>query len=171
MHVTRLELDELASTWLAAGMCLALMVASAGCQTRQQTMPDPAPMPSGASFEGVWYSPQFEHMYLRQTGDRIEGVYTYESGGRLEGEVDGNLLVFEWSDVGSKQTATRSMAGHGYLQLVERNDKLKLVGEWGYESEHTGAGPWTATYIRKLESDDPKTVEEARSARDPTSSR
>lgn len=137
-----------------------------GCKAGQgESIPDPAPTPSGASFEGLWYSPQFEHMYLRQEGDRVEGVYTYQSGGRLEGKIEDNLLIFEWSDAGSKKRATRSMQGHGYLQLVRRSDALKLVGEWGYESDHAGAGPWTATYIRKLESDDPETVQDALEAR------
>ena len=82
----------------------------AGCAASGD-VPDPTPMPEDASFEGVWYSPQFEHMYLRQEGDSVRGVYAYKSGGRLEGTVNGNVLVFEWDDPGSKQKATRSMSG------------------------------------------------------------
>jgi len=101
----------------------------AGCGNKGQTIPDPGPLPSGADFAGVWYSPQFEHMYLRQTGNKVEGVYTYESGGTLEGTVDGNLLKFSWTDPGSKETATRTMKGRGYFRMVKEDDVLKLKGE------------------------------------------
>ncbi len=145
----------------AIRLALAAVVAlaAAGCSSNQ-TIPDPGPKPSGADFQGVWYSPQFEHMYLRQSGKQVTGVYSYESGGRLEGEVDGNLLIFEWTDPGEKQHATKTMQGRGYFQLVRKGEKLKLEGEWGYEQETTGGGPWEAEFLRKIESDDPSTLEQ-----------
>lgn len=126
-------------------------------------VPDPRPMPSEASFEGVWYSPQFEHMYLRQEGDTVRGVYAYKNGGTLKGTVQGNLLVFEWKDPGSKEQATRSMSGRGYLQLT-RNDggMLVLRGEWGYGEDRSGAGPWTAEWVREVDADDPSNLREMR---------
>ena len=131
------------------------LLVGAGCGNKGQNIPDPGPIPSGADYAGVWYSPQFEHMYLRQTGNKVEGVYTYESGGTLEGTVDGNLLRFSWNDPGSKETATRTMEGHGYFRMVKEDDVLRLKGEWGYDEQYTGAGPWNAEYVRELESGDP----------------
>src|SRR5690554_3597243 len=85
-------------------------------------MPQTQSMPAGQDFTGVWYSPQFEHMNLRQTGDRVAGVYTYQNGGRIEGTVDGNILTFTWIEPGDKTRARRTMQGAGYLQLIESDD-------------------------------------------------
>lgn len=140
---------------LASLLVAALGLATGpGCSNKQQ-IPDPGPKPSGADFSGVWYSPQFEHMYLNQTGNKVTGVYTYEDGGKLEGKIDGNLLVFEWTDPGDKENAERTMSGRGYLQLRKGENKLKLKGEWGYDDQASGAGPWTAEFVRELESGDP----------------
>ena len=142
--------------------CGAGLVACAG----QQSVPKPQPMPAGKNFTGVWYSPQFEHMHLRQTGDKVSGIYTYEEGGRLEGEVDGNILVFKWVDPGNKAQAKRTMKGSGYLQLVQDGETTRLVGEWGYDDQTTGAGPWKAEWVRPLEPDDPLTLQAYREQND-----
>lgn len=139
---------------------LLLASLSPGCASSSSSIPDPKPLPEGEDFEGVWYSPQFEHMYIRQNGQDVRAVYTYEDGGRLEGTVDGNLLKFKWVDPGSKRQAERTMSGRGYLQLVRRDDQVELVGEWGYDEDHTGGGPWEAEYVRELEDGDPSSVEE-----------
>ncbi|MFB6350499.1 MAG: hypothetical protein ABEN55_12935 [Bradymonadaceae bacterium] len=99
-------------------------------------------------------------MYLNQTGNKITGVYTYEDGGKLEGKIDGNLMVFDWTDPGEKEDADRTMSGRGYLQLVKGKNKLQLKGEWGYKDNAAGAGPWTAEYVRELESGDPMRLQD-----------
>lgn len=144
----------------AALLVVGLFAASAGCADKGQTIPSSQPLSAQLQFEGVWYSPQFEHMFLRRQGDKVVGVYAYENGGRLEGTVDGNLLKFEWEDPGSKQHAQRGMSGHGYLQLVRKDGEPRLVGEWGYNADRTGGGPWNAEWIRKIESKDPETLED-----------
>lgn len=132
-----------------------LALTLSACSTTR-SVPKPEPLPDKAnSFTGVWYSQQFEHMYLKQNGDQVRGRYTYANGGHIEGRVEGNLLVFEWKDSKSKKRARRSMQGQGYLQLVVENGKRKLVGEWGYGKQRTGGGPWRADYLRPLEADDP----------------
>ena len=99
-------------------------------------------------------------MYLRQSGDKVTGVYAYKSGGRIEGTVDGNLMTFKWVDPGSKEKAQREMRGRGYFKLVREKKELKLKGEWGYEKDYSGAGPWNAEFIRELESGDPMQIQE-----------
>ncbi|MFP4597520.1 MAG: hypothetical protein ACLFVJ_04660 [Persicimonas sp.] len=148
--------------FFVAGM---LVVGVAAC-SGQQEVPDSSPMPQGQSFSGVWYSSQFEHMHLRQSGDKVEGIYTYKNGGRIEGEVDGNILVFEWVEPGDKAKAQRTMKGKGYLALTVEADEAKLQGEWGYKENRTGGGPWKAEYIRELEPDDPLTLEALEESRD-----
>jgi len=127
-----------------------------------QRMPEVQPMPDGATFGGVWFSPQFEHMYLRQTGDEVRGIYAYKSGGTLEGTVNGNLMTFKWIDPGDKETATRSVYGMGYLQMTREGDKLMIRGEWGYNESRTGGGPWEAEWVRPMDGDDPRNLEELR---------
>ncbi len=143
----------LAALFLA--ICGAGLVACAG----QQKVPRAQPMPAGKNFTGVWYSPQFEHMHLRQSGDKVSGIFTYKAGGTIEGEVDGNLLVFKWIEPGSKEKAQRTMKGRGYLQLVEQSEQTTLEGEWGYNEQVTGGGPWTAEWVRDLEPKDALTLE------------
>src|SRR5690554_8116161 len=100
-------------------LSLLLLGLMLGACSTAAPMPQPQPMPAGQDFTGVWYSPQFEHMNLRQTGDRVAGVYTYRTGGRIEGTVDGNLLTFTWVEPGDKQRAPRKMHGDGHLRLDE----------------------------------------------------
>lgn len=123
-------------------------------------LPQPVALPSGINFAGVWYSPQFEHMYLRQTGDEVRGIYSYKNGGTLEGTANGNLLTFVWIDPGDKQSATRSITGKGYLQLVKEGETVKVKGTWGYGENWQGGGPWEAEWVRDLQPDDPRSLEE-----------
>lgn len=151
------------------GAIALLFAASSGCSSsKSQKIPDPDPMPEGADFEGVWFSPQYKHMYLTQSGDEVKGIYSYQTGGRLTGQVEGNLLTFEWTDPGSKEKAQRPMEGRGYLKLVEENGEKKLEGEWGYGEKRTGAGPWTAEYIRRIKSGDPTKIEDLEESNNPT---
>lgn len=148
---------------LAAALAVLLFIAlgSAGCASAPP-LPEAQPMPAGKDFTGVWFSPQFEHMNLRQSGDRVAGVYTYREGGRIEGTVEGNMLRFTWIEPGKKETATRTMKGSGYLQLVVEPgeyEEVNIVGEWGYNDDLTGGGPWSAEYVRELLPDDPLTLE------------
>jgi hypothetical protein len=142
----RLMLLLLALTWL-------------GCSAAP-TLPQSQPLPAGVDFGGVWFSPQFEHMYVRQTGDEVRGIYAYKDGGTFEGVANGNLLTLTWIDPGNKEQARRSHTGAGYLQLVKEGEQLKLVGEWGYGESRTGGGPWEAEFVRELEADDPRNLEE-----------
>jgi len=150
-------------TWtfalLAAASLVIGLVAFSSCQS-SGAVPDAEPLPGDANFQGVWYSPQFERMFLRQDGDEVTGLFTYERGGRIEGTADGNVLTFEWTDAGSKETATRQMSGRGYFQLVQSEEKLELTGKWGYDESRTDGGPWEAEYIRELEDGDPETLED-----------
>ena len=143
----------------AAAIALAFVFAIGGCVS-SGSVPAGEPLPADQSFEGVWYSPQFDQMYLQQDGDEVTGVYTYEMGGKLEGTADGNVLRFEWKDAGDKQTATRSLSGRGYFQLVETENGYRLKGQWGYDESRSDGGPWNADFIRDIDASDPTTLDE-----------
>jgi hypothetical protein len=147
------------TTWMVGiAFCCAISIGLSGCATTAG-LPSAQPMPDGADYGGLWYSDQFEHMYLHREGDRVTGVYAYGSGGTLEGEVDGNRLVFSWHEPGDRSELRRDRSGHGYFRLVDGEGGPELVGEWGYDADHRGGGPWTAEFIRESEPTDPKTIE------------
>lgn len=156
----------LSRRFLLAALIAAFCSVGLGACAGQQKVPKAQPMPAGKNFTGVWYSPQFEHMHLRQTGDKVSGIFTHQEGGTIEGEVDGNLLVFKWIEPGSKEQARRTMKGRGFFQLVEAGESTNLKGEWGYNDQVTGGGPWTAEWVRELEPDDALTLEKLKEQRD-----
>ena len=122
-----------------APMMILLFVLTASCGTKTQ-LPDAQPLPAGQSWAGVWYSTQFEHMYLRQTGDDVNGIYTYKFGGTLEGKANGNLMTFTWLDPGDKGEARRAIKGKGWLQM---NREVQAVEDKDYDGadRDTGSAP------------------------------
>lgn len=151
-------------TWV--GLMIALLLTTTlvmGACATTQGVPRAQPMPEGASYTGLWYSEEFRHMYLYQDGNEVTGIYAHNTGGTIEGEVSGNVLTFSWEEPGSREHARRTMRGQGYFQLVEDGDKLRLDGEWGYNENRRGGGPWTAEFIRDIEDGDPADLEALRS--------
>lgn len=105
-------------------------------------------MPAGGSFTGVWFSPQYGEMHIRQDGATAIGRYTKdERVGRLQGSVEGDIMRFEWAErrelIVGRPVQTK---GHGYFRIVKdtAEDTWKLVGEWGHDAAETGGGPWNA---------------------------
>ena len=146
------------AVWL--GVMALVILPLWACSSGGASVPDAEPMPEGYSFEGMWFSDQFQHMYLHRDGDRIEGVYGYGRGGKLEGEIDGNILLFSWEEPGDRSAAVQAVSGQGYLQLRSDGAEAELIGEWGYGEDRAGGGPWTAELIREIKGDDPRTIEE-----------
>jgi len=149
---------------IALGLLLAAVFACGGSQK-----PRPGPLPTGASFYGVWQSPQYGNMHLCQSGNQVIGDYVKnERAGRIQGTVDGDLLIFQWEDrrelVAGKPQVRR---GRGYfrIQIGEDGDQY-LQGEWGMDEDLAGGGPWNAVKLRRGEPDrctgaeEPAVVEE-----------
>ncbi len=123
-------------------------------------LPEVKALPAGQTWSGVWYSKQYEHMYLRQIGDEVHGIYSQKDGGTIEGRANGNLLEFKWLDPGSKSEARRSLHGRGYLSMKRDGDLIILTGEWGYNEDNHGGGIWEAEFVRVADADDPRNLEE-----------
>ena len=76
---------------LALGLVVGLLLGCGGSQK-----PAAGSMPKGASFYGVWQSPQYGHMHLCQSGKQVVGDYVKnERTGRIQGDIEGDLLVFQ----------------------------------------------------------------------------
>lgn len=136
---------------IALGLWLGLVIACGGSQK-----PKPGPLPTGATFYGVWQSPQYGNMHLCQSGNQVVGDYVkHERAGRIQGTVEGDLLIFRWEDrrelVAGKPQVRR---GRGYfrIQIGEDGDQY-IQGEWGMDEDLTGGGPWNAVKLRRGEPD------------------
>jgi hypothetical protein len=108
--------------------------------------------PEGATFQGVWLSPQYGEMTLCVTGRHAMGTYEKnERSGRIRGEIEGDILWFNWEESRTYVPGSPvEVSGRGYfrLSLNEDNDSV-LTGEWGMDNDRTGGGPWTALRRRR----------------------
>jgi hypothetical protein len=135
----------LSMRWLLA---LAFALAAAGCPKGGPASVTAKPMPKGGTFTGVWHSPQYGEMHLRQNGSAVVGRYSKdERTGRVQGSVQGDLMRFEWKEkkelISGRAVTNR---GHGYFRLVHDDveNNWKLLGEWGNDAAERGGGPWNA---------------------------
>ena len=140
---------------------VALVCVVSSCKSTPK-VPPAGPMPVGGKVSGVWFSQQFEQMYLRQVGDEVRGIYTYKYGGTIEGKITGDLIKFKWIDPGDPREARRTLQGEGYWQIVREGEQVFLRGRWGYNEDYYEGGPWEAEWVRDVEADDPKNIEEFR---------
>lgn len=105
-------------------------------------------MPESGTFTGVYFSPQYGEMHLVQNGNAVVGKFKKdERGGKLQGEVEGDLMRFEWTEfkamVSNRPQETR---GHGYFRYMvdASNGDHVLKGRWGLDDDDTGGGEWNA---------------------------
>jgi hypothetical protein len=114
------------------------------------------PMPSGGSWEGVWYSELFGELHMKETGSRVEGRWMrpeMERWGKLQGSHDGNVLRFEWEEfvdgiIGPNSKKT----GRGYFVYSRpegENVDDRIRGEIGRGNDEVGA-PWEAIKQRNV---------------------
>lgn len=131
---------------------LAMFASLAACGGAGRADITIAPMPDGASFHGVWQSPQYGDMHLCQTGSSVIGDYEKdERRGRIQGTIQGNTLRYTWEErrqmVVGRTQVTR---GRGYFQLVLGEDNNQyFTGEWGVDEQETGGGPWNAAKLNE----------------------
>lgn len=118
-------------------------------------------MPDGGNFSGVYFSPQYGTMNLIQNGNAVIGEYNHEMrSGKIQGEVQGDLLRFEWNEAKAMvSNRAQESRGRGYFRYVvdSANGDHVLKGEWGLGDQEVGGGPWNAY---KAKGKEPKLSEE-----------
>ncbi len=136
---------------IALALWLGIMLGCGGSQN-----PKAGPLPEGVAFYGVWQSPQYGNMHLCQSGKQVIGDYVkHERAGRIQGDVEGDLLIFQWEDrrelVAGKPQVRR---GRGYFRIQIGDDGDQYVrGEWGMDDDLSGGGPWNAVKLRRGQPD------------------
>lgn len=137
---------------LRMAACLLPVLALVACGGNGARGVHPGTMPEGGSFHGAWLSPQYGDMHLCVTGRNVIGNYVKnEREGRIRGEIDGDILWFNWEESRTYVPGNPvEVSGRGYfrLSLNEDNDNV-LTGEWGVDQDRTGGGPWTAIKRRR----------------------
>ncbi|MEM6671968.1 MAG: hypothetical protein AAF726_03940 [Planctomycetota bacterium] len=91
-------------------------------------VPRESPPAPAVSFEGLWET-NYGRMRLQVDGDRVQGAYTSDPKGRVEGEIEDGTLRFRY-------TETRG-AGDGRFELA--SDGASFEGSWRAD----GASDWT----------------------------
>jgi len=147
---------------LAATAALALLGAPLGCSdgpTAKVAQVTPGDLPSGAKWDGVYYSELYGFLHLKQDGTKMAGKWERthkDKWGSLKGEVTGDVLKFEWSEytkglVGPNAKKT----GKGYFKYKRPagdNVDDQIIGEIGLGMDEVG-NPWEAIKQRNLPPD------------------
>ena len=127
---------------------IALWTLAIGCGGSSLPEVTAGPMPDNGNFTGVYFSPQYGEMHLVQNGNAVIGKFSKdERSGKLQGEADGNLMRFEWTEykamVSNRPQETR---GHGYFKYMvdASNGDHVLKGRWGLDEDNQGGGEWNA---------------------------
>ncbi len=99
------------------------------------------PMPADGNFDGVYQS-DFGRLELTVSGTDVTGLYEDDGwSGRVEGEIKGNLLEFQWTQWNfDMQGKVRETNGNGIFQYVieevpvgtKTKSYHRLEGWWGY---------------------------------------
>lgn len=143
----------------AAAAVLALFSAPLGCSdapTAKTATVTPGDMPSGAQWDGVYYSELYGFLHLVQSGTSMKGKWERthkDKWGELKGTVTGDVLHFEWNEY------TRGLVGpnakHGgkgyfkYKRPAGDNVDDVIHGEIGRGEDEVGE-PWEAIKQRNI---------------------
>jgi hypothetical protein len=116
-------------------------------------------MPSGASWDGVYYSPLFGYLHVVEEGSRIKGKWMRPVKGRwgeLTGKLQGNLAKFEWTEYEDGLVGPNSKKqGKGYFvysRPAGENVDDRIDGELGHGEDEVGTA-WDAIKQRNVDPD------------------
>ena len=118
---------------------LGLGLVLAGCAAVPDH-PQPKPLAGRVDLSGRWTS-TWGAMTLRQEGVEVQGEVAYRHG-TLAGVVDGDLLIFRWSQPRDREQGVLAAEGKGWMRIAA--DGSTLNGAWGYRDRYEGGGGWQA---------------------------
>jgi hypothetical protein len=116
----------------------------------------PGDMPSGASWDGVYYSELYGYLHLVQSGTEIKGKWERthkDKWGELKGTATGDVIHFEWSEYTRGLVGPNAKhVGKGYFKYGRPSgDNVDDVikGEIGHDQDEVGE-PWEAIKQRNI---------------------
>jgi hypothetical protein len=118
---------------LLLGILILTCLVSSACSG---SLPSAEPLPPGVTFGGIWDS-NWGQIKLLQQGSHVSGRYKGFRNGSVSGDLDGNVFIFKWTQMESRQW------GRGYLKMSPDGERLE--GRWGYKKNYTNGGRWWAT--------------------------
>jgi hypothetical protein len=96
-------------------------------------------------------------MHLVQNGNAVVGKFKKdERSGNIQGEVEGDLLRFEWTEFKAMvSNRPQESRGHGYFRYMidASNGDHVLKGRWGIDDEDDNGGEWNAYKSRSRDPD------------------
>lgn len=91
--------------------------------------------PPADSFTGLWQT-SYGRMRLKQTGDQVQGSYTYTSESTVSGKVDKKKLTFTYKEPAAE--------GEGWFELADDGKSFK--GQWRPKGATKWSG-WTGSRV------------------------
>jgi len=141
---------------LVAAVALPLALsACGGTKDVKHVSPKAGSMPEGGEWAGVYYSQIYGYLHLLSDGSSANGAWRTTAGdsfGELNGELDGNLLKYTWTErrIGAVG-ADASRKGNGYFvyTVPKAGEAHEIVGEWGLGDENAG-NEWKAVKQKNM---------------------
>lgn len=96
-----------------------------------------APSAEVLPWTGVWDTGQWGTMELKQSGNTVTGIYSWDEG-KIEGTVSGNTLYGTWSEEPSYSTPDDA----GDFEFTLSSDSNSFTGHWRYGSNGDWEGDW-----------------------------
>jgi hypothetical protein len=129
-------------------------------QSAKMAAVKPGNMPSGATWDGVYFNAVWGYLHIVTDGKNFEGRWlrTDESAwGEMHGTITGDVARFDWKEhkiglVGPSATS----AGKGYFRYTRpegENMDDRILGEWGFSDAEVGGGEWDSVKQRNKKPD------------------
>ena len=142
---------------LALSLPLSTLVACGGNQKDpNHSNVKPGEMPAGGEWQGVYYSQLYGYLHILADGSAANGAWRTTAGdsfGEMNGEVDGNLLRYTWTErrIGAVG-ADANRKGNGYFRYTvpKEGEAHEIVGEWGLGDNDAG-NEWRAVKQKNMQ--------------------
>lgn len=125
-----------------AAVTAALLFGCAGKEAGPNGPPKAPQAPSSAKWDGIYQGPYHIYLRIQTNGDHAVGTWRAlgERSGELEGEIEGDTLVFDWTE----HASDGSWSGRGsFVYAVKLDGRAELRGHYGLGARSTG-GSWYA---------------------------
>lgn len=128
---------------LRAALGAALLFGCAGKEAGPAERPQSPTASASAKWDGIYQGPYHIYLRIQTNGDRATGTWRAlgERNGELTGRIEGDTLVFDWTEQASD--GTWSGRGSFVYAAAKTDGRAELHGRYGLGARSTG-GNWYA---------------------------